>query len=266
MSFYIDQWLEPVLDSTLQYIVLGIIMSMIPYVGFTNLCVCDFWLSPQSAKSLVRPLKFVNYVLMNDLTQWHCEYCSRQRLLNTFTVKLTKHTVNLFESIRSRWCLVTEDGFSSDISPQGTVTPHHLSHILDWLVNRSAAAVCTCGCTTAGDFIEIFVCCWIKIVQSSHGSVFAPLTSHWLLCFNRQTCCPALTTGLPLAVKLMLPVFKYFVLLILGGLRQAVSIPSHFISRERERILLVFFFFFFCICEKYYCLLCPLKLSPILFF
>jgi len=201
----------------------------------TNLCVCDFWLSPQSAKPLVRTLKSVNYVLMNDLTQWLCEFCSRRRLLNTFTVKVTKHTVNSFKSIRSRWCLVTEDGVSLDISPQGTVTPYHLSHILNWLVNR--LCVCACGCTTAGDFDRIFVCRWMKMVRSSHGSVVAPLTSHWLLCFIRQTCCPALTTGLPLAVKLMLPVFKYLFLLILGGLRQAVSIPSHFVSREREKML-----------------------------
>lgn len=104
---------------------------------------CAIWLSHQSARPLVRPLKSVNYLLMNDLTRRLCEFGSRRRLLNTFTVKLTKHTVNSFESIRSRWCLVTEDGFSSDISPLGTVTPYRLSHILDWLVNRSAA-VCVC--------------------------------------------------------------------------------------------------------------------------
>jgi len=124
-------------------------------MSMTNLCVCDFWLSPQSAKPLVRTLKSVNYVLMNDLTQWLCEFCSRRRLLNTFTVKVTKHTVNSFKSIRSRWCLVTEDGVSLDISPQGTVTPYHLSHILNWLVNR--LCVCACGCTTAGDFVR-FLC------------------------------------------------------------------------------------------------------------
>jgi len=204
----------------------------------TNLCVCDFWLSPQSAKPLVRTLKSVNYVLMNDLTQWLCEFCSRRRLLNTFTVKVTKHTVNSFKSIRSRWCLVTEDGVSLDISPQGTVTPYHLSHILDWLVNR--LCVCTCGCTTAGDFDRIFLCRWMKMVRSSHGSVVAPLTSHWLLCFIRQTCCPTLTTGLPLAVKLMLPVFKYLFLLILGG-PEAGSLDSLSLcfSRERENVVSV---------------------------
>lgn len=179
---------------------------------------------------------------MNDLTRWLCEFGSRQRLLNTFTVKLTKHTVNSFESIRSRWCLVTEDGFSSDISPPGTVTPYRLSHILDWLVNRSAAAaVCVyVWLHNSGKFRLDFCVLLNKNAVKFSRFRLCPLTSHWLLCFNGQTCCSALTTGLPLAVKLMLPVFKYFFLLILGGLRQAVSIPSHFVSQER--ILLVFFF------------------------
>lgn len=174
-----------------------------------------------------------------NLTQRLWEFGSRRCLLNTFTVKLTEHTVNSFESIRSRWCLVAEDGVSSHISSPGTVTPYRLSHIPDWLVNRSAVVCeCTCACTTAGDFVEIFVCCWIKMHQSSHGSIHPPISSPligWWV-FNRQLCCSAHTAGLPQAVKPMLPAFKYFPLLILGGL----SILSHFISQEEKVAMQVF--------------------------
>ncbi len=193
---------------------------------------------------------------MNDLTQRLWEFGSRRCLLNTFTLKLTEHTVNLFESIRSRWCLVAEDGVSSHISSPGTVTPYRLSHILDWLVNRSAVAVWVYVCLHNSGRFRWDFCVLLNKNAPKFSRLHSPppplLSSNWLMGFNRQLCCSAHTAGLPQAVKPMLLAFKYFPLLILGGLRHAVSILSHFVSQE-EKVGMQFFS-------------CPLRLSPVLFF